>query len=233
MRLTAIRRLASVAVATLLLAGCAKHVIERPTQAALPPPSVQPPCATISTRPGRAGLIVAAPPGPSELRTDDIATEIARRTGFGLLLVTGGAAETPARRLCDADERRVRDVAQGPLRFYAEIQGTNRSESAGRIEIATAGVDREYALRLRALAELIRDAYLRGYAGAPRLDVLVEPVAAPREAAPGARLAGLALASERAMHIELPRAARGDFREVYTAILAEFLAEAVNLPVGR
>src|SRR5262249_57259884 len=75
----------------------------------------------------------------------------------------------------DTLEQRVREAAKGPLRFSAEIPDNNRRESSGRIEIATVGVDREYALRLRALCELIRDAHLRGHAGAPRLEVLIEP----------------------------------------------------------
>ena len=37
----------------------------------------------------------------------------------------------------------------------------------------------------------------------------------------------------RALHLELPRVARGEWREPYTAILAEFLAQAAALPAGR
>jgi hypothetical protein len=244
-----------VTAATVLLAGCAKHVIDVPTQAA---------CGMITTRPGRPGVVVAAPHGTSDIRTDQIAADIAQRTGFGLVVATGFAIEPDtreapgrryqvnrpsegvpgrlaveergsdgARQVCEAYERRVREVAQGPLRFYAEIHGNNRRESAGRIEIATVGVDREYALRLRALAELIRDAYLRGNREAPRLDMLVEPADAMRYTASGAKREGVLRLPERALHIELPKAARSDFREVYTAILADFLAQAVTLPVGR
>jgi hypothetical protein len=119
-------------------------------------------------------------------------------------------------------ERRVREAAQGPLRFYAEIHAGTRPEYPGRIDIAVAGADREYAQRLRALAELVRDAHLRARR-APRLDVVVEPAA--REAAAGG--------PERALHIELPPAARAEHREVYAAILADFVVQAVALPRGR
>jgi len=169
-------------------------------------------------------MIVAAPRGPADVRTDQIAAEIARRTGFGLVV-------EDSRPVCGGYEQRVREVAQGPLRFYAEIHGNDHRESASRIEIATVGVDREYAARLRALAELIRDAYLRGHAEAPRLDVLVEP--ADTVAAAAARRDGVLRLPERAMQIELPRVARTEFRELYTAILSDFLAQAVTLPVGR
>lgn len=224
---TAIRRLVSGAAATLLLAGCAQHVAER-TASVPPAPPIRSvpsaPCGAIATRPGRAGMIVAAPGGPADVRTDQIAAEIARRTGFGLVV-------EDSRPACGGYEQRVREVAQGPLRFYAEIYGTNQRESASRIEIATVGVDREYAARLRTLAELIRDAYLRGHAGAPRLDVLVAPADTVRGDA--ARRDGVLRLPERALQIELPRVARIEFRELYTAILSDFLAQAVTLPVGR
>ena len=37
----------------------------------------------------------------------------------------------------------------------------------------------------------------------------------------------------RAVQIEVPRCGRRDWRETYTAIIADFLAQAVALPVGR
>jgi hypothetical protein len=133
----------------------------------------------------------------------------------------------------DTYERRVRETAQGPLRFYAEIHGNNRRESANRIEIATVGIDHEYAQRLRTLCELIRDAHLRGHAAAARLDVLVEPADAIFYAATGAKRDGILRMPERALHIELPTAARVEFRDIYIAILADFVAQAVTLPRGR
>jgi hypothetical protein len=254
-RPTAIRRLANVAAGALLLSGCAKHVIDLPSRAA---------CGTIAARPGRPGMIVAAPHGTSDIRTDQIAAEIARRTGFGLVVATGFLIEpdTPeapgrryqvnrpwegvpgrppseettsdgARQVCEAYEGQVRDIAQGPLRFYAEIHGNNRKECAGQIEIATVGVDRELALRLRALAELIRDAHLRANREVQRLDVLIEPADAVTYRASGAKRDGILRLPQRALHIELPRCARRDWRETYTAVLADFLQQAGSLPGGR
>ena len=127
----------------------------------------------------------------------------------------------------------MREIAQGPLRFYAEIHGNNRRESSGRIEIATVGVDHEFAQRLRALAELVRDAYLRTHAQVPRLDVVVEPADAVFYAASGAKRDGILKLPERALHIELPKVARVEHRELYTAILSDFVAQAVSLPRGR
>lgn len=138
-----------------------------------------------------------------------------------------------ARRVYEAYERRVREVAQGPLTFYTEIHGNNHRDAANRIEIATVGVDRDDALRLRTLLELIRDSHLGTNREAPRLEVLVEPADTIRYAASGAKRDGVLRLPQRALHIELPKAARTDWRDIYTAILADFLVQAVSLPSGK
>src|SRR3970040_808486 len=152
-----IARLLSVATGPVILFGCA-------------------------TRP--IGLVTQTPDGSicgtSDVRTGDIAVEIARRTGFGLVVATGftlegdtrtrvgrryqvnrpweGSPGRPpseevategARRVYETFERRVREVAQGALLFYAEIHGNTHRDAAGRIEIATVGIDRDDAQRLR------------------------------------------------------------------------------------
>jgi hypothetical protein len=137
-----------------------------------------------------------------------------------------------ARRVYEAYERRVREVAQGPIAFYAEIHGNGHADAANRIEIATVGVDRAEAERLRTLCELIRDAHLRADRAAPRLEILVEPADTIRYAATGAKRAGILRLPRQALHIELPRAARVEWRETYTAILADFLVQAFPLPPG-
>jgi hypothetical protein len=248
-------RLASVAAGSLVLVGCATQTVEFPRDT---------PRGNIAARPGRPGLVVAAPHSSSDAQTGEIAAEVARRTGFGLVVATGftlepdttdrpgrryqvnrpfegvpsrppseDSASEGARLVYETFARRVAETAQGPLRFYAEIHGNNRRESANRIEIATVGVDREYAQRLRSLCELIRDAHLRGHAGVPRLDVLIEPADPVFFAASGAKRDGILKVPERAVHIELPRTARVEFRDVYTAIVADFVAQAVTLPRGR
>ena len=230
-----IRPLASVAVASVALHGCAAHRVE-PT----------------------------GPAAGQDVGTADMAAEIARRTGFGLVVATGfsfpaagdaGPARrfqvnrplegvpgrpavehertAPARRVYEIYEQRVLEAAQGTLRFYAELHGNARQACAGQIEIATVGVDHELALRLRALAELIRDAHLRFNGEVERLAVLVEPADAVTYQATGAKRDGILRLPERALHIELPRCARRDWREAYTAILADFLAQAVAWPFGR
>jgi hypothetical protein len=248
-------RLASVIAGSLTLYGCVAQ-----------PVSLEPerPRGYIAARAGRVGAVVAAPHGSSDVNTGEIAADLARRTGFGLVIASGFALEpdtrerpgrrfqvnrpfegvpgrppgeeaaTPAaRRVYDAYEQRVLDVARGPLVFYAELHGNNRRDTADRIEIATVGVDREDAQRLRTLLELIRDAHLGAHAGAPRLTVLVEPADPVFYAASGAKRDGILRLPARALHIELPRAARAEWRELYTGILADFLGQAYALGSRR
>lgn len=216
-----------MAVASLLLGGCAAHTQD------VGPRALR---GVITAQAGRPGLVIAASGGTSDVRTDAIASELARRTGFGVVIATERAVEPVrdgAREVDGAYEQGVRTVAQGPLRFLAEIHGNDHRDAAGRIEIATVGVDRELAFRLRTLLELIRDAHLRGAGGAPRLDVLIEPVDALRYAAPGAARGGILRLPERGLLIELPKAARAQWRETYIAILADFLVQAAAYSPGR
>jgi hypothetical protein len=211
----------------------------------------------ISARQGRPGHVVAAPHGSSDTATGDIATAVAQRTGYGLVIATGFSVEADtrerpgrryqvnrpregvpgrpaaeesvsegARRVYDAYERRVRETAQTALVFYAEIHGNNHRESATQIQVATVGVDREAAFRLRALLELVRDAHLRGHPDAPRLQIMIEPADSVRYSAAGAKRDGILRLPRHALHVELPQAARTQWRETYTAILGDFLLQA-------
>jgi hypothetical protein len=159
--------------------------------------------------------VVAAPREGGGPGAAALAAEIARRTGFGLVTDSAPTAELDAR---------VREAARGPVRWYAEIHADGRAHCAGRIEIATRGVDDELALRLRALAELIRDAHLRARPRVERLDVTVASTDGRR---------GLLRGPGRTLRIELPGCARRDFRDAYAAILAELLVQSVRLTGGR
>jgi hypothetical protein len=245
----------SLAIGSLVASGCA-------TSDSLPELEGLP--GKISGQVGRRGVVIAAPHGNSDARTGEMAAELGRRTGFGVVIATGFNLEpdtrerpgrryqvnrpfegTPgrpasedvategARQVYRAYEQRVREVAQGPLVFYAEIHGNNHRDAVNQIEIATVGVDRDEALRLQALFELIRDAHLRANREAPRFEILVEPANPVRYAASGAKRDGILRLPQRALHIELPKAARTDWRESYIAILADFLVQAVPLPAGK
>src|SRR2546422_1626167 len=186
----------SVAISSLVVSGCAPS-------GALPELEGLP--GRISGQLGQRGVVIAAPHGNSDARTGEIAAELGRRTGFGVVIATGFNLEpdtrdrpgrryhvnrpfegTPgrppsedvatesARQVYEAYERRVREVAQGPLTLDTEIHGNNHRDAGNRIEIATVGIDRDEAGRLRTLFELVRDAHLRVNRGAPHLEILIE-----------------------------------------------------------
>jgi hypothetical protein len=209
--------LASVTAASMVVMGCATRSTGLGTARGPGEISAQP------------GIVVAAPHARSDVGTGAMATEIARLTGFGLVVDAGVPAnEGP---VDEAYERRVRNAARGPLRFYAELRGASRAESAEGVEIATVGVDAEQAQKLRTLFELVRDAHLRARPPGLRLAVRVAPADAAFDTAAGARRAGILRLPPRALSIELPRVARQEARELYTLILADFLREAIALPL--
>lgn len=239
-----------VAALALLAQGCAAVLVQ---------PESPPGLGQLTSRKGRPGVVIGAPHGTTDAGTDRISIDLARRTGFGLVVATGyGGLDgrrrlnvnrptegvpggSPAEEVYTEDARvvyevyvnRVREVAQGPLSLYVEIHGNARQESAGRIEIATVGVSRQDAWRLRTLLELIRDAHLGEKPGIPRLDVLVEPLDRLYWTASAVKQVGILKLSGRAIHVELPRVARTLGREAYTDVLADFLTEAIRLLLAR
>jgi hypothetical protein len=217
---------------------------------------------SVQVEKGRPGIVIAAPHGTSDSATDLMGRELAKLTGFGLVVVTGythvdaggrrynvnrptesppGATarlevETePARQVYQAYRRQVAEVSQGPLRLYVEVHGNMRPESAGRMEIATVGVSRDDAWRLKALLEMIRDARLPAEGDVPRLDVWMEPLDTLWYTASAAKQSGILAQTRLALHIELPRGARTTYREAYTTVLADFLIQsaALLLPPAR
>jgi hypothetical protein len=239
-----------VAFLAILAQGCAAARIE--------PEVLARPSGPLASQKGRPGFVIGAPHGRSDAGTDRISVELARRTGFGLVVATyadldsgrrlnvnrpteglQGAspsqevATEQARQVFEAYVGRVKDVAQGPLLLYVELHGNGRNESAGRIEIATVGVSREEAWRLRTLLELVRDAHLGGKPEVPRLDVLVEPLDRLYYTASAAKQVGILRLPQWAIHIELPRAARTSGREAYTDVLADFLSQASGLLLAQ
>lgn len=202
---------------------------------------------------GRPGFVVAAPHGTSDSATDAIGRELARLTGFGLVVATGFShldgngrrynvnrptAGTAARLEGETEEaravyetyrRQVAEAAQGPLRLYVEVHGNGRKESAGRVEIATVGLARDDAWRLKTLLELIRDARLPAEGEVPRLEIWIELLDPVWYAASAAKQSGVLAQSTLALHIELPRLARTTYREAYTTVLADFLIQSAAL----
>jgi hypothetical protein len=243
----------------LLVQGCAglitgKESAETPTGA--PAPKAVAGGGSMQVETGRPGFVIAAPHGSTDSATDLIGRDLAKLTGFGLVVATGyshldgdgrrysinrptegvpGAAAglevrtEAARQLYQAYRARVAEAAQGPVRFYVEVHGNGRQESAGRLEIATVGVSRDDAWRLKTLLELIRDARLPAAGGVPRLDVWMESLDPLWYTASAAKRSGLLGQAPLALHIEIPRAARTTYRDAYTTVLADFLIQSAAL----
>jgi hypothetical protein len=242
----------------LLVQGCAgliagKDSAEAP---ATPAPRVAIPGGSVQVEKGRPGFVIAAPHGTSDVATDVMGRAIAKLTGFGLVVATGYAnldgegrrlnvnrptegapgvaarlevESAPAREVYHAYRRQVAEAAQGAVRFYVEVHGNNRQESAGRVEIATVGVSRDDAWRLKTLLELIRDSRLPPEGDVPRLDVWVESQDPVFYTASAAKRSGILAQTTLALHIELPRVVRTTHREVYTTVLADFLIQSAAL----
>ena len=260
------RGAASVALGlALVVQGCAGLIAGKDSAdapAAAPAGPAGPITGSVQVEKGRPGIVLAAPHGTSDSATDLMGRELAKLTGFSLVVATGythvdasgrrynvnrptesqpGVAarlevETePARQVYQAYRRQVTEVAQGPLRLYVEVHGNMRPESAGRMEIATVGVSRDDAWRLKALLEMIRDARLPAEGEVPRLDVWMEPLDTLWYTASAAKQSGMLAQTRLALHIELPRAARTTYREAYTTVLADFLIQsaALLLPPAR
>lgn len=257
------RGLASLALGLALLSpGCAGLITGRDTVETPPtaPSAKAEADGSVQVEKGRSGVVIAAPHGTSDAATDVMGRDLAKLSGFGLVVATGysnldaegrrynvnrptegvpGVAarlevETAAaRRIYEAYRRRVAEAAQGPLRFYVEVHGNGRAESAGRLEIATVGVSRDDAWRLKTLLELIRDARLPADGEVPRLDVWMEPLDPLWYTASAAKQSGLLGQTPVAIHIEIPRAARTTYREAYTTVLADFLIQSAALLLPR
>jgi len=243
----------------LVVQGCAGLIAGKDSAEAPPAGPARPPgpiAGAVQVEKGRPGLVIAVPHGTSDSATDLMGRELAKLTDFGLVVVTGythvdaagrrynvnrptesqpGSAarqevETePARQVYQTYRRQVADAAQGPLRLYVEVHGNGRAESAGRMEIATVGLSRDDAWRLKTLLEMIRDARLPADGDVPRLDVWMEPQDPLWYTASAAKQSGILAQTTLALHIELPRAARTTYREAYTTVLADFLIQSAAL----
>jgi hypothetical protein len=238
---------------SVLLSGCAGLVQDKEGVA------VEGREGTFQVRKGRPGFVIGAPHGTSDKDTDLIATDLAGLTGFGVVVATGFAhvdaagqrfnvnrptmsvsgappgtesGSEEARRVYEAYRRHVAEAAQGPLSLYVEIHGNANAASAGRVEVATVGLGRDDAWRLKTLFELIRDAHLTDPA-VPRLEIWVETIDPVRYTASASKQMGMLGTAPRALHIELPRPARTTYREAYTKLLAAFLSESATLLVPR
>lgn len=179
--------------------------------------------------PGLTGVVVAAPHCGYDLRSDDVARQVALATGAGYVLAggfrtfahpwnvnrpTSGAGRTPdqedrtpeAAAVYAAYARLVK--AQAP-RLYVEIHGNARPESAGWIEAATVNIPAPLAAAFQADFRRRVAALDAAY---PRFDLKIEPFDEIHFRASSAKQHGVFQLVPRALHLELPKAMRLDPR---------------------
>lgn len=195
---------------------------------------------------GSADILVAAPHGSADRNTAAIAVEAAKRLHAASLVAmrfaaekrinvnrpTEGAglrcAEEPqteqARQVFDAYARRVRASAvKLPIGVYVEIHGNTLPATAGHLEIATKGLSREEALRIKAAYPEMLARVRAATPHYPALALLVEPADRIHWGAGCNKRLGMLASPEiaRALHFEFPAAAREPGMLQASAQLAE------------
>jgi len=225
-----------VATGPLILGGCATQTV------VFDPATGQ---GGISAQPGRSGLVIAAPHGTSDVRTADIAADLGRRTGFGIVIATGFAIEPDTRERAGRREQVNRPTEGAPGRPPAEEVPT---DCAREVYDAYEARVREVARGpLRFLAEIHGNNHRDAAGGSRsrpsastaswpfRLRALFELIrdahlqgvaqahgstcSSSRRHAPLHRLGGQPLrylkSPGRALHIELPKPPRGVARGLH------------------
>ncbi len=196
------------------------------------------------------GVLVAAPHGTYDVNTAALAIDTARRLGVGYLVFRGSGSgglrinvnrpTEGAGRACATEVRseraqsvydtyiRLARAASGgrPLSLYVEIHGNVEPRSAQNIETASKGVSAAEALALKESYPAILLTVQQEWARFPALRLLVEPLDRVFFTASCAKAIGILstdLAS-RALHFELPRAAREqDLLDATSALTSSLL----------
>lgn len=180
------------------------------------------------------GVLVAAPHGTYDANTAALSIETAQRLGAGYLVFKGAGSGGPrinvnrptegAGRECANEIRseraqsvydtylRLARMASGgrPLSLYVEIHGNAEPRSAQNIETASRGVGAAEALALKESYPAALSTVRQEWTRFPALHLLVEPVDRVFFTASCVKAIGILSTdvAPRALHFELPRAAR-------------------------
>jgi hypothetical protein len=202
---------------------------------------------------GRPGVVVAAPHGTADTNTLPTAREIRERTGAGGVFVTGFWDPATRRRInVNRDTEQVigphsevtqqaysvraayvnarytalvREVSQGPLRWFFEIHANSYPERAGALEVSTLGVSRDEAARFKEGFLATRDRSLP--ATAPRFGIVAAPLDRTRFDYRAA--SSISDLSQRGFLIEHPSVLMRDraWRPRYAEILADVIRSMI------
>ena len=191
------------------------------------------------------GIIIAAPHGTYDIRTDDLAKDVAQALGAGYVIARGFSTGTSrinvnrptegAGRVCEKErctdrarnvyDHYVRLVGKScngkALRLYVEIHGHTSLPFLNRIEIATTGITMEEARQLKERFSTFLAQAKAAYPAYPDLELRIEPLDKVYFGARCNKTNGYLSTrhAERALHMEIPRPARNPEALTATAAL--------------
>jgi len=199
------------------------------------------------------GIIIAAPHGTYDIRTDALAKDVARLLGAGYVIARGfssGASRINVNRptegagsSCEREQRteRARDVYDHYIRLvdksckgktpqlYVEIHGHTSLAFLNRLEIATTGITMEEARTIKKQLPAFLAQAKKSYSSYPELELRIEPLDKVYFGARCDKTIGYISTRhmDRALHIEVPRSARAPKTIKITAALIGSIARAV------
>ncbi len=202
------------------------------------------------------GILICAPHGTYDRRTDEIAIAAARKLGAGYVVARGftpggvrinvnrpteGAGMSSSREPRTRRSREVyedyaelvRKAAGGErLRLYVEVHGNSSPLSAFKIELATTGIGRAEARELKDAFSGIIQGVRRKAPLYPRLALMVEPIDTLFFSSGGVKTFGIMADPlvPRALHFELPASVR---TSRMTGATADLVAAIVAAAAGR
>lgn len=208
----------------------------------------------IPSRTGRAGVVIGAPHGTYDEYTAEIVRRLAFRTGLAAVIARGFSpteaggwrinVNRPTEKTFLAPEfetstlrsrevyhgfrKLVFDAAGGDLQLYIDVHQYGKDTT---IQVATVGVAREQARKLKQSYQVIRDRLLKNSPGIEPVELVIEPLDIVDVGAWPAKDTGLLSVARKSLHIELPlhSALRTDkSRSVYTRIIAELVKRAAD-----
>jgi hypothetical protein len=220
------------------------------------------PLGQFETLSSKQGVIIAAPHGTYDIRTDVLVKDVARIIGAGYIVARGFSSGTSrvnvnrptegAGRTCERERHteRARDVYDHyvrligkscdgkSLRLYVEVHGHTSIPFLNRLEIATTGITMEEARRLKERFPAFLAQAKALYPAYPELDIRIEPIDKVYFGAGCNKKIGYISTRhmDRALHMEIPRSARTtETLEATAALVSSIVRATMNLaetPLG-
>ena len=214
----------------------------------------------IPSRKELRGIVLGAPHGTFDQYTAEIVKEISFQTGLPAVIARGftptegsgwrinvnrpterrypsGEIEIDterARKVYQSFQQLVFSAAAQHLDLYVDVHQNGRQQN---IEVATVGISREQALRIKNRYHEIRDRVLRGRPDIETVDLAIEPIDSVEIGAWAAKASGILGVAKKSLHFELPAhrvLQSSKSREAYTQILATLLDRtAAETPPGK